>query len=205
MAVVCPRCGTTNDTQAVSAIVAAGTSYMSGVTNSFGTASTRFSDGVRGRSFVSATSRTNATTQTGIAGMLNLPRIKSGPGMWITGVLLVILGIGTWALFYGVIAAQKHDPDNPMSQHALAVVSALFVSCLFWLPGLILLFAGLRRRRRFKRDAPVRQHMAMLWQNATYCHRDDVVFLPDGTWSTPHAFRMMLRDQASRAISQARP
>lgn len=195
---VCPRCGSADSSQVVSAIVAAQTSHATGVTNSVGVAYGR-----GGAVPVTAAHWTSTTARTGLAGMLHLPNARTSPAMWVWGVVFLVVGVVFGSVLYVASTASTPDPESPIPPHTMAVLVGAIPSAGFWLPGLILIFIGLRRRHRYKREAPLRGRMADLWLQATYCHRDDVVYLPDGTWSFPPAFRSMLRDKAKASRAAA--
>lgn len=179
MHAVCPQCGTADSSQAVSAIVAGQTGHATGY------------------SFRGGAISVNSSTS--LAGMLSLPSGKPGVGMWVWGLILLVLGVGLGTVFFIGVLASKPDPESPIPHVAMAVLVGLFISAALWIPGAIMTLLGLGRALRFRRQAPLRRRMADLWHQSRYCHRDNVVYLPYGLWSPPGAFRPMLRIEAGRA------
>lgn len=178
MHAVCPHCGNAESCQAVRAIVASQTAHSTG--------------------FSARGGATSVNSRTSLAGMLSLPSGRPGVGIWVWGIVLLVLGIGLGSLFFIGSLSSKPDPESPIPHFAMAVLIGVVISAGLWIPGLIMTLIGLGRIFRFKREAPLRRRMAALWHQSAYCHRDDVVYLPHGPWSPPGAFRPMLRAEARR-------
>src|SRR6266568_2814464 len=52
-----------------------------------------------------------------------------------------------------------------------------------------------------RRPHPLREMTWRVWSSAGYCIRDDVVFLPDGTYAAPGQARSMMYNSACQMLS----
>lgn len=193
---VCPRCGTVESSQAVSAIVNVQTSRSVGTTNSIGASYYR-------GSVIPSVGRgwTTTNSSTSLATMLGLPSSRPGVAGLVWGIILMVFALVIAVAFYAAAISSEPDPKSPIPHDDLSLIVAAIMSAPFWIPGVGILLVAFTRRYRYRRAAPLRQHMAGLWQQAMYCHRDGVAYLPHGPWSPPEAFRPMLRAEAIQALN----
>jgi hypothetical protein len=117
--------------------------------------------------------------------------------MCFLGWVLILLG-AVPALFSG-IASQGQDAHSVSMWASLS--TGLYAGVVAWLPGVFLAIAGNSRLRAYDRERPLRDMTRRLWLSAGYCERDDVVFLPDGTYAAPAQALSMMYNAACRMLS----
>jgi hypothetical protein len=179
----CPVCGGWDRTQSVSAIVRSQTFIGSTAGNSIGVGI-----GPNGVIPVVTTNRGVTTGASPFARMLTLPVPRRPSGMCFLGWALILLG--AVPTLFMIIFSQGQDTHSVSIWASLS--TGLYAGIVAWLPGIFLAIAGNSRLRAYDREGPLRDMTRRLWLSAGYCERDDVVFLPNGTYAAPaHALSMM--------------
>jgi hypothetical protein len=184
----CPRCGSWEQTQPVSAIVAAQT-----------TATTIHSAGYAARSPgggpILFTSRGVSSTPLADALRLRTPKPPGVGWRWF----VTLFGIG-WACLMGYVTFVVEE-----SLPLYARVAA-FLILGGWLPvlGIALLIRAHADRRRFRESEPLYERAAWLWYYKTrYCQHDHIVYLPGGLHDHPDRTNELVYEAARRAIAAA--
>jgi hypothetical protein len=190
----CPVCGSYDQTQPVPAVVDSQTVYSTTAGSSMGVAY-----GTGGVMPVAGTYRTYTTGTTPLASMLSLPVPRRPSAMRAWGLVLTPLGAGLAVLLSIAPRSQQAHPGALWA----SVVAGLFLSAALWLPGVIFTIAGHSRVRTYTREAPLRELTWRVWASASYCARDHVVFLPDGTYAAPGLARSMMYNAARQALPAA--
>lgn len=188
----CPVCEGWDRTQSVSAVVRSQTFIRSTAGNSIGVGI-----GPNGVIPVIATSRRVTTGVTPLARMLTLPVPRRPSGMRFLGLVLILLG-AVPTLFI-VIASQGQEAHTVSMWASLS--TGLYAGIVAWLPGIFLAIVGNSRLRAFDRERPLRDMTRRLWSSAGYCERDDVVFLPDGTYAALAQALSMMYTVACQMLS----
>lgn len=188
----CPVCEGWDRTQSVSAIVGSQTFIGSTAGNSIGVGI-----GPNGVIPVVTTNRGVTTSATPLARVLTLPVPRRPSGMCFLGLVLILLG-AVPTLFI-VIVSQGQKADSVSMWASLS--TGLYAGIVAWLPGIFLAIAGISRLRAYDRERPLRDMTRRFWLSAGYCERDDVVFLPDGTYTAPAQALSMMYNAAGRMLS----
>ena len=188
----CPVCQGWDRTQSVSAVVRSQTFIGSTVGNSIGVGI-----GPNGVIPVVATNRRVTTGVTPLARILTLPVPRRPSGMCFLGWALILLG-AVPALFI-IIVSQGQEADSVSMWASLS--TGLYAGIVAWLPGIVLAIAGTSRLRAYDRERPLRDMTRRFWSSAGYCERDDVVFLPDGTYAAPAQALSMMYNAACQMLS----
>jgi len=188
----CPVCEGWDRTQSVSAVARSQTFIGSTAGNSIGVGI-----GPNGVIPVVTTNRRVTTSVTPLARMLTLPVPRRPSGMCFLGWALILLG-ALPALFI-IIASQGQDAHSVSMWASLS--TGLYAGIVAWLPGIFLAIAGNSRLRAYDRQRPLRDMTQRLWSSAGYCERDDVVFLPDGTYAAPAQALSMMYNAACQVLS----
>jgi hypothetical protein len=142
------------------------------------------------------THRTYTSGTTPLASMLTIPVPRRPSAMRAWGLVLTPLGAGLAVLLSIAPRSQQAHPGALWA----SVVAGLFLSAAVWLPGVIFTIAGHSRLRTYTREAPLRELTWRVWASASYCARDHVVFLPDGTHAAPGLARSMMYNAARQAL-----
>jgi hypothetical protein len=145
---------------------------------------------------VVGTHRTFATGTTPLARMLTIPVPRRPSAMRAWGLVLTPVGAGLAVLLSIAPRSQQAHPGALWA----SVFAGLFLSAALWLPGVIFTIAGHSRLRAYTREAPLREMTRRVWSSASYCARDHVVFLPDGTYAPPGLARSMMYNAARQAL-----
>jgi hypothetical protein len=145
---------------------------------------------------VVGTHRTYTTGTTPLASMLliRVPRRPSAMRAW--GWVLTPLGAGLAVLLSMAPRSQQAHPGALWA----SVFAGLYLSAALWLPGIVFTIIGHSRLRAYTREAPLREMTWRVWSSASYCARDHVAFLPDGTCAPPGLARSMMYNAARQAL-----
>lgn len=146
---------------------------------------------------VVAANRTVMTGATPLARMLTIPAPRRPSGMRFLGCVLTVLGAGLGVLI-GI--ASRGQEAHPVSMWT-SLFAGLYITAVLWLPGILLTISGHSRLRAYLREGPLREMTWRVWSSAGYCIRDDVVFLPDGTYAAPGQARSMMYNSACQMLS----
>jgi hypothetical protein len=188
----CPVCEDWDQTQSVSAVVRSQTFIGSTASNSIGV-------GIRPNGVIPVVTanRGVTTSVTPLARMLTLPVPRRPSGMCFLGWALILLG-AVPALFM-IIASQGQDAHSVSMWASLS--TGLYAGIVAWLPGIFLAIAGNSRLRVYDREGPLREMTRRVWSSARYCIRDDIVFLPDGTYAPLAQALSMMHNAACQMLS----
>jgi len=187
----CPVCAGYDQTQPVSAVVDSQTVYGSTVSNSMAVA---YGNG--GLMPVVGTHQTYTTSTTPLASMLTIPVPRRPSAMRAWGLVLTPLGAGLAVLLSIAPRSQQAHPGALWA----SVFAGLYLPSPLWLPGIVFTLLGHSRLRTYNREAPLREMTWRVWSSASYCIRDHVVFLPDGTYAPPGLARSMMYNAARQAL-----
>jgi hypothetical protein len=195
----CPLCGTWEQTQPVPAIVAAQTTVSTTYGSSGGVA---FARGTVVPVFMGTRSRGFSSTPLATALRFEVPRLSSAMSRW--GWFITLFGIG-WAYFIGYGAATDFGAAPGSGTPVWARVF-VFLWLGAWVPafGVSLLIRARTQRQRFREREPLEAMAARVWSSTRYCHRDHIVYLPDGAYTQPGGMRSLVYAAAERALAAGR-
>lgn len=181
----CPVCQGSDQTQSVPAVVSSQTTVGTGGGRTIG--ATYTPNGIIPAVGINQTFTYAATP---LARMLTIPPPPRRPwDLRFPGLVLILVGAG---LAVGLSTAYR----GPSLSFGLFVTAAFL-----WLPGVVLTLWGHSRLRNYVRNRPLYEMMWRVWSSARYCVRDDVVFLPDGTYRAPALAKSMMYNSACQMLS----
>lgn len=177
----CPRCGNSDMSQAVTAILAGQTHVIQGSQRSVGAAWTG-----SGVVPVLAGGTFSGSHQSELARMLDLPPPRPPSAtMGCLGSILIALGLvfGGFTV-WAVIVSSSDQQDTTEARQAddapmlTAVVGATFFGGPPLIGGIVIVAASRRQRRRMPASQSAWRGAALVYQRLYYCARDHLVYDP---------------------------
>lgn len=169
----CPRCGSSDMSQSVSAILAGQTQVTHGSQRSVGAAWTR-----SGIVPVLAGGSFSGSHQTELARMLDLPPPRPPSStMGCLAFVLVALGLLIGSYTAWAVMSSGSDQDDDVST-LTAVVGVSFFGSPPLVGGIVLAVQSRRQRRRWPPMYAHWQRAASVHQRLVYCTRDHIVYDP---------------------------
>ncbi|HEU0089147.1 MAG TPA: hypothetical protein VFQ77_16125 [Pseudonocardiaceae bacterium] len=180
----CPRCGRSDWSQTVQAIVDGQTTRTSGYGTSFGMGF------ANGRAVpVVASHRSSSTAQSPLAEMLDLPYPRKPLNKGVFGILVLVptllFAFAVVMIALNSIQEEGGGPAAGLGIFGQVVVLTIMTLIIFsptLIVGIVLLVLHRRDRRMWDQQVQRWQQARRLWSTLRYCHRDHVVYrMPDMT------------------------